>query len=238
MLWVYFWFPAQKLLPPGSTPWYLLSFHQSKTRSGLIGKCIHEKLTLWNFFKKKTPSNHHNRNLTVITVTYNLKSILSCFPCKFQVYLWLSFLLVCSHCTIQCLAHSRCSIISSDWVAISMKIYTHKGKVHPALQDVELDAHTLFKKLDSWQEQSDPEILKGSRMYSCLNVTFKTWVLIYSLHSWAHRILYLQGKKSNFCVPAKEKAKSDLVSSVRRLCVFMCAPTSGLEFLELRRKEL
>lgn len=57
-------------------------------------------------------------------------------------------------------------------------------------KDVELDADKLFKKLDIWQEQNDPEILEGSRMYSCWNVTFKMWVLIYSLHFWVHRILY------------------------------------------------
>lgn len=55
--------------------------------------------------------------------------------------------------------------------------------VHPISQDVELDAHKLFKKVDIWQEQNDPEILEGSGMYSCWNVTFKMWILIYSLHS-------------------------------------------------------
>ena len=68
--------------------------------------------------------------------------------------------------------------------AIWMKMRPYKTKkVHPVVQDVELDAHQLFTKSDMWQEQNDPEILKGSRMYSCWNVTFKTWVLIYSLHS-------------------------------------------------------
>ena len=65
-----------------------------------------------------------------------------------------------------------------------MKIHTYQREaLQTVVQDAELAAHKLFTGLDIWQEQNGPEILRGSRMYSCWNVTFKTWVLIYSLHS-------------------------------------------------------